>query len=73
MGNYYIADRKSPSGRYKSRFDTLTGFTKLRGNTMITIVDPGVFRPGNKQLPELFVDGRTRKGRNGEADSDALY
>ena len=26
-----------------------------------------------EQLPELFVDGRTRKGRNGEADSDALY
>ncbi len=25
-----------------------------------------------EQLPELFVDGRTRKG-NGEADSDALY
>ena len=22
---------------------------------------------------ELFVDGRTRKGRNGEADNDALY
>ena len=26
-----------------------------------------------EQLPELFVDGRTRKGRSGEADSDALY
>ena len=26
-----------------------------------------------EQLPEVFVDGRTRKGRNGEADSDALY
>jgi transposase-like protein len=27
-----------------------------------------------EQLPELFVDGRTRKKqRNGEADSDALY
>ncbi|MGH8648768.1 MAG: IS3 family transposase, partial [Burkholderiales bacterium] len=27
-----------------------------------------------EQLPELFVDGRTRRGgRNGEADSDALY
>jgi len=26
-----------------------------------------------EQLPELFVDGRTRKGRNGEADRDALY
>src|SRR5450759_3608574 len=26
-----------------------------------------------EQLPELFVDGRTRKERNGEADSDALY
>jgi hypothetical protein len=25
------------------------------------------------QLPELFVDGRTRKGGNGEADNDALY
>jgi transposase-like protein len=25
-----------------------------------------------EQLPELFVDGRTRKG-SGEADSDALY
>lgn len=25
-----------------------------------------------EQLPELFVDGRTRKG-NGGADSDALY
>jgi transposase-like protein len=25
-----------------------------------------------EQLPELFVDGR-KKGRNGEADSDALY
>ena len=24
-------------------------------------------------LPELFVDGRTRKGRGGEAESDALY
>src|SRR5215831_8631161 len=26
-----------------------------------------------EQLPELFVDGRTRKGRNGKSDSDALY
>ena len=25
------------------------------------------------QLPELFVDGRTRRGRSGELDSDALY
>ena len=25
------------------------------------------------QLPELFVDGRTGKGRSGEWDSDALY
>ena len=24
-------------------------------------------------LPELFVDGRTRKGPSGETDSDALY
>src|SRR5471030_2773157 len=24
------------------------------------------------QLPELFVDGRTREGGNGEADNDAL-
>jgi transposase-like protein len=26
-----------------------------------------------EQLPELFVDGRTRKVRNGEAENDALY
>jgi transposase-like protein len=26
-----------------------------------------------EQLPELFVDGRTRRARNGEAESDALY
>jgi transposase len=26
-----------------------------------------------EQLPELFVDGRMRKGRNSEVDSDALY
>ena len=26
-----------------------------------------------EQLPELFVDGRTRKGRKAEADNDALY
>ncbi|HSD97515.1 MAG TPA: IS3 family transposase [Sulfuricaulis sp.] len=26
-----------------------------------------------EQLPELFVDGRTRKGRNDEADKDARY
>ena len=26
-----------------------------------------------EQLPELFVDGRMRKARNGEAESDALY
>jgi transposase len=26
-----------------------------------------------EQLPELFVDGRTRKARNGEAENDALY
>lgn len=26
-----------------------------------------------EQLPELFVDGRRSKARNGEADSDALY
>ena len=26
-----------------------------------------------EQLPELFVDGRKRKGRNGDSDSDALY
>src|SRR5713101_6480291 len=26
-----------------------------------------------EQLPELFVDGRTRKGKSSEADSDALY
>lgn len=25
------------------------------------------------QMPELFVDGRTRKAASGEADSDALY
>ena len=25
------------------------------------------------QLPELFVDGRKGKSRNGEAESDALY
>jgi transposase len=25
------------------------------------------------QLPELFVDGRTRKVAGGESDSDALY
>jgi len=26
-----------------------------------------------EQLPEVFVDGRKSKSRNGEADSDALY
>jgi transposase len=26
-----------------------------------------------EQLPELFVDGRTHKGRSREADNDALY
>lgn len=26
-----------------------------------------------EQLPELFVDGRTRKARDGAADNDALY
>ena len=26
-----------------------------------------------EQLPELFVDGRKSKNRNGETDSDALY
>ena len=26
-----------------------------------------------EQLPELFVDGRTRKARNPEAENDALY
>ena len=26
-----------------------------------------------EQLPELFVDGRTRKVRNEDADTDALY
>jgi hypothetical protein len=26
-----------------------------------------------EQLPELFVDGRKSKSRNGEADGDALY
>jgi len=26
-----------------------------------------------EQLPELFVDGRKSKSRNGDADSDALY
>jgi transposase-like protein len=26
-----------------------------------------------EQMPELFVDGRTRKARNADADSDALY
>src|SRR5512146_2369976 len=26
-----------------------------------------------EQLPELFVDGRMRKGRSGDTDSDALY
>ncbi|MGH7839243.1 MAG: hypothetical protein ACREQC_15645, partial [Candidatus Binataceae bacterium] len=26
-----------------------------------------------EQLPELFVDGRTRQGRTSETDSDALY
>ena len=26
-----------------------------------------------EQLPELFADGRTRKGQKGEANSDALY
>lgn len=26
-----------------------------------------------EQLPELFVDGRTRKTRTGEAESNALY
>lgn len=25
------------------------------------------------QMPELFVDGRTRKAASGEADNDALY
>jgi transposase len=26
-----------------------------------------------EQLPELFVDGRTRKAQSGEAESNALY
>ena len=26
-----------------------------------------------EQLPEIFVDGRTRKAPDGEADNDALY
>ncbi len=26
-----------------------------------------------EQMPELFVDGRTRKPSSGEADSNALY
>lgn len=26
-----------------------------------------------EQLPELFVDGRSRKARNEDADKDALY
>src|ERR1700730_6387628 len=26
-----------------------------------------------EQLPELFVDGRSRKGRSEDADRDALY
>jgi putative transposase len=30
-------------------------------------------KPALEQLPELFVDGRTRKARNGDAESEALY
>ena len=30
-------------------------------------------RSALEQLPELFVDGRTRKAGRGEADPDALY
>ncbi len=30
-------------------------------------------RSAEEQLPELFVDGRTRKEGHGEADPDALY
>jgi transposase-like protein len=26
-----------------------------------------------EQMPELFVDGRTRKARNADTDTDALY
>ena len=30
-------------------------------------------RSALEQLPEIFVDGRTRKAGRGEADPDALY
>ena len=29
--------------------------------------------PATEQLPELFVDGRTRKGSTTESTNDALY
>ena len=71
--------RKQYSPKFKARVavEAIRGektMNQLAGHFRIHPVQIAHWRKtAIEQLEELFVDGRTRKGRNGEADSDALY
>ena len=71
--------RKQHSPQFKARVAT----EAIRGETTLSQlgsqfrVHPMQIAKWRKtaleQLPEVFVDGRTRKARDDEADKDALY
>ena len=69
--------------QYSPRFKARVAIEAIRGDKTLSQlgsrfkVHPIQIAKGRKcaldQLPELFVDGRKGKSRNGEAESDALY
>jgi transposase-like protein len=71
--------RKQYSARFKARvaIEAIRGdktLSQLGSQFKVHPIQIAKWRKSAlEQLPELFVDGRKSKSRNGEANSDALY
>jgi transposase-like protein len=71
--------RKQHSPQFKARvvIEAIRGqktLSQLGSQFKVHPIQIAKWRKGAlEQMPDLFVDGRTRKARDGEADSNALY
>jgi transposase-like protein len=71
--------RKQHSPAFKARvaMEAIRGektLSQLGSQFKVNPIQIGKWRKSAvEQLPELFVDGRTRKGQPGESGKDALY
>jgi transposase-like protein len=74
-----MTTRKQHSPKFKARVavEAIRGektLSQLGSDFKVHPIQIGKWRKtALEQLPELFVDGRMRKGRNEDTNSDALY